>query len=327
MALATGSTCGNRSAACPRRADVRLGGRPLAAKGKDLGGAGVGPSQVERTVDVLRQADRQLGVRDGRVPVAPAEMGVTQMGHTRTRIGRRQAGAQPSRRHTEVGDRPGQVVDVDLQHAPHDQGVGFEDWYFAPRDGQKAENSEPFGATAGRGERVRLRGACHGPQRRVRNRPATARSAHTSAWSGRPDMTIQLANDVAARAPIQPFALWIMGLPRSEQAILGTGRSGEDSKKSGQGVATSAGRLTGGQDSGRRRGVGSIEVDDRGVEQSTLSVLHGRRAGRRLFSSPRRGTQFSEAKHSPEPMLRTRWPAPRLDQAMRRPDGPVAPDR
>ena len=67
-----------------------------------------------------------------------------------------------------------------------------------------------------------------------------------------------------------------MGLPRGEQATLGTGRSGEDSEQSCQGVAASTGRLAGGQDPCRGSGVSGVELDDSGVEQSPLSVLMGR---------------------------------------------------
>ena len=47
----------------------------------------VSPGQIERAIRVLRQGDRQLGVRDGRVPVASAEVGVTEMSQTWARIG------------------------------------------------------------------------------------------------------------------------------------------------------------------------------------------------------------------------------------------------
>jgi hypothetical protein len=50
----------------PGRADVRLRGRPLAAESQHLGDAGVRPREVERTVGVLGQWDRQLSVRDDR---------------------------------------------------------------------------------------------------------------------------------------------------------------------------------------------------------------------------------------------------------------------
>ena len=65
---------------------VGLGGRPFTAKSEDLGGACVGTRQVERTVGILRQCDRQLSVGDGGVPVAPAKVGITQMGQARDRV-------------------------------------------------------------------------------------------------------------------------------------------------------------------------------------------------------------------------------------------------
>ncbi len=60
-AAATGTQQRGPLSRGPSRADVGLRGGPLAAEGQDLGGAGVRPCQVERTVGVLRQGGRQLG--------------------------------------------------------------------------------------------------------------------------------------------------------------------------------------------------------------------------------------------------------------------------
>ena len=125
-AVATGSTRGNRSAAVPRRARRAPGRKTTGRERRETWAArACARARSSGAVGVLCQCGRQLGMGDRRVPVAPAEMGVTQMRHARTRIGGGQAGAQPGRRHTEVGDGPGQIIDVDLQHAPHDQGVGL----------------------------------------------------------------------------------------------------------------------------------------------------------------------------------------------------------
>ena len=104
-----------------------LGGRPLAAKREDLGCPGVGPRQVERSVGILRQCDRHLRVSDGGVPISSAEMGIAEMRQTGARIGRGKPGAQPGRRHAEVRNGARQVVDVDLEHSSHDEGVTLSD--------------------------------------------------------------------------------------------------------------------------------------------------------------------------------------------------------
>ena len=73
---------------------------------------------------------------------------------------------------------------------------------------------------------------------------STARSAHIRASSGWPDITIQLAKEVAARAPDLPLAVSIVGLPGGLQAIPGAGRTHEQTQQTGQGVAASALALT-----------------------------------------------------------------------------------
>ena len=60
------------------------------------------------------------------------EVGVTQMSQARARVGRRQSSAQPGGRNAEVGDGPGQVITVDLQHASHDERVGLRHRHFVP---------------------------------------------------------------------------------------------------------------------------------------------------------------------------------------------------
>ena len=71
-----------------------------------------------------------------------------------------------------------------------------------PDAGSKASAASPSGlrpaADIAKACATRAR-VCSADPGRV---PSTARSAHMSAWSERPEMTIQFASDVAARAPI-----------------------------------------------------------------------------------------------------------------------------
>jgi len=80
---------------------------------------------------------------------------------------------------------------------------------------------------------------------------ATARSPQASASSGRPDTTIQLVMDVAARAPISGSDQRIVVPPGGQQPVLGRRRPAKHSEKSCQGVASGTGSLGLSQDSFR----------------------------------------------------------------------------
>jgi hypothetical protein len=211
------------------------------------------------------------------------------MSQARARVGRRQSGAQPGGGDAEVRHRPRQVVDVDLEHAPHDEGVRLGQRHFVARVGQETKRGQSLRAAPGRGERVGLRRARQGPQGRTgrgcphcpvrpgqRLRGATGQHHPVGQGCRR------------ARANFT-FGLRIVRPPRGEQATLGTGRAGEHPKQPGQGIATGAGVLAGSQDPRRRRGIGRVQQDDGGVEQAVFPVLGGAGKGGRLLQGPRRG--------------------------------------
>jgi len=75
---------------------MNLGRGPLSPESQNLGGPGVRPSQIERSIGILRQGRRQLRLRDRRIPVPSAEMGITEVGETRAGVTGRQPGAHPA---------------------------------------------------------------------------------------------------------------------------------------------------------------------------------------------------------------------------------------
>ena len=188
-----------------------------------------------------------------------------------------------------------------------DTGTSF------PGSGQITECDQALGAAAGGGERVGLRRARHGPQRR--------------------------SGDGSSYRPIPPCQRLVgstrddhpVGQRRRRRDLRFRARSPDrgparrraiDPRPLGEPVNTpsspvKASRraldgLTRGQDPCRGRCVSGVELDDRGIEQSPVSVHRGRRQGSRLLQSPSRSTQVAECWRWPGLTLRARWPGPRL---------------
>ena len=207
--------CAPAPAHCPRKA------RTCAA-------TGVRPSEINRAVGVHGQRGRQLCIRRRRVPVTAAEVRVAQRRQTKARVASGQAVAEPGGSNAEVGDGAGQVVDVQLEHAPHDQGVGRCCLYLVPGRRKQAQHRQPVGAPASGGHRKGLRDAGPGAQRRP--------------WEGAingsispHERLVRAAGDdhpvrQRCRRPRPDLRLGprIVTLPRRQQAVLSVGRSGVD---------------------------------------------------------------------------------------------------
>ena len=86
---------------------MHIGVGPLPAEGENLGGTGVRPCEINGPVSVKGQRGRQLCIRHRRVPVAAAEVRVTQIRQAHARVTGRQAIAKPGGGNAEVGDGTG----------------------------------------------------------------------------------------------------------------------------------------------------------------------------------------------------------------------------
>ncbi len=224
----------------PRRSDVRTGGGPLPTEGEDLGGTGVRPSEVNRAVGVHGQRSRQLCIRHRGVPVAAAEVCVAQIRQAHARVAGGQAVAEPGGGDAEVGDSAGQIVDVELQHAPHDHGVGRCRLHLAPGRREQVQRRQPIGAPTGGGQGKGLGDASPG----VQCRP----------WEGALDCSIspheRLVRATGDDHPVRQrcrrprpdlrLRCRIVALPCRYQAVPGVGRPGVNAQQPGQRVTAGA---------------------------------------------------------------------------------------
>ena len=156
---------------------------------------------------------------------------------------------------------------------------------------------------------------------------ATARSAHISAWSGRPDITIQFASDVAARAPISASTA---GSCACHAASKRSSALGDPRNTSSRPVKASRRALDGLarlQDACRRRGIRRVE--ERSPQRRAIDALappHSVTA-RLPARAPTLRRRHRRWQRSPRPMLRARRPTPHQDQVTRPPDEQVGRDR
>ena len=185
----------------------------------------------------------------------------------------------------------------------------------------EVEHRQPFGATTGGGERICLGRTAPSPARQqpARVRP-TARSAHMRAWSGRPQMTIQLAMDVAARAPISRS---VFGSCASHTASNRRSALGDPVKTPRTPVKASRRALEPSQEARARaaaRCIGGVEVDGGGGEQAGFPVPRQLAIRPRPVPGPRPRSPVAPAAERPGRMRRARRPTPH--QAHRR-RGPV----
>ena len=122
-ALATGSTCGNRSAALRAARTWSWAEDHSPRKERTWAARAWARDRSSGRSASCAHAIANWALRYGGVPIAPAKVGIAQMGQTRDGVGRGQTIAHPGRRYAEVRDGPTEVIDVELQHAPHDQRI------------------------------------------------------------------------------------------------------------------------------------------------------------------------------------------------------------
>ena len=122
------------------------------------------PGQIQGAVGILGQRGGEPGVRQGCIPVASAEVSLTQMRQTRNGIGRRDSGTQPSGGGAQIGDGAGQVIDIDLQHPAHDQRVDLGPGYVVGGGREEVENGQTLGHLSRLSQRVGVRRPGHGPE-------------------------------------------------------------------------------------------------------------------------------------------------------------------
>ena len=166
-----------------------------------------------------------------------------------------------------------------------------------PDSGRKSRTSRPSVLRPAAAKAYGPSHLGHFPQWRCRDGPRPWRARPTrAALSARPDSTIQLANDVAAHAPVSP----------SESGSWSSHRSGGDARRSAARRTRQRARST--PRAAHRRfwqrartlaaavASAAFELADCCIEQSTFSILRHRREKRRLLGRPRRGPKFSEVR-------------------------------
>ena len=187
--------------------DVRTGHFPVAAERGNNGGDAVHQTEVPYPVGVVGERDGQLGMHHGVVPGAEAALGARQVAQAHAGAAQRDTGAQPRRRGGKVGDRPGQVLGPDPDHAPQHQGVGVLPRHLGGGGGQERQPGQALRLPAHQQKgRSPARPGPGGARRPGRRRLAAARSPHSIASRIRPAVRHNTASREAAAAPTDASA-------------------------------------------------------------------------------------------------------------------------
>ena len=229
-------------------------------------------------------------VHHGVVPGSEAVLGVRQVAQALAGGAQRDTGAQPRRRGGKIGDRPGQVLGQDPDHAPHDERVGVLPRHLGGGGGQERQPGQALGSPpiGEKGDRQHAQGlVAHGgrggagrrrpltPFDRLRD-PARDQAQHRQLESGR---------GAHGRVPGR-----VVGLPRLQQAGLGrSGPAREEIQRAQQPAAPRArpGRRHPG---GKDLRLGHLAVDDQDLQRVQQTAIGRRRlaADRRRLRQPGR---------------------------------------